>query len=117
VGLLTAAAFPEHRVAAMHITYIGGFGLLAFAVATHVTLGHSGYSKDQAGRPRAVAWFGALFAAAMLIRSVGIVLSAQYFELLGLAAAMWLLGAVIWASYLLPKMWRAPIADELPSSP
>jgi uncharacterized protein involved in response to NO len=116
LGLMSAAAFPEHRVAAMHVTYIGGFGLLAFAVATHVTLGHSGYSKDQAGRPRAVVWFGALFGAAMLIRSAGTVLSSKYFELLGVAAAMWVLGAIIWASYLLPKMWRAPLRDELQSS-
>ena len=116
VGLMSAALFPEHRVAAMHVTYIGGFGLLAFAVATHVTLGHGGYSKDQAGRPRAVVWFGALFAAAMLIRSAGTVLSSKYFELLGAAAAMWLLGAIIWASYLLPKMWRAPLGDESQSS-
>jgi uncharacterized protein involved in response to NO len=112
LGLMSAAAFPEHRVAAMHVTYIGGFGLLAFAVATHVTLGHSGYSNDQAGRPRAVVWFGVLFTAAMLIRSVGTVLSSKYFELLGLAAAMWLLGAIVWASYLLPKMWRAPVRDD-----
>jgi uncharacterized protein involved in response to NO len=111
LGLMSAAAFPQHRVAAMHVTYIGGFGLLAFAVATHVTLGHSGYDKDQAGRPRAVVGFGALFAAAMLIRSVGTVLSSKYFEVLGLAAAMWLLGAIVWASYLLPKMWRAPLRD------
>jgi hypothetical protein len=116
VGLMSAAAFPEHRVAAMHVTYIGGFGLLAFAVATHVTLGHTGNSKDQAGRPRAVAWFGALFAAAMLIRSAGTVLSSRYYELLGLAAAMWILGAITWAFYLLPKIWRAPLADPSPSS-
>jgi uncharacterized protein involved in response to NO len=114
LGLLTAAVFPEHRVAAMHVTFIGGFGTLAFAVATHVTLGHGGYGKEQAGRPRAVAWFGALFALAMLIRSAGTVLSSKYFETLGVAASSWLVASSIWAFYLLPKMWRAPIADESP---
>jgi uncharacterized protein involved in response to NO len=114
LGLLTAAAFPEHRVAAMHVTFIGGFGTLAFAVATHVTLGHGGYAKEQAGHPRAVAWFGGLFAVAMLIRSAGTVLSSKYFELLGVAAATWLAAASIWAIYAFPKMWRAPIADESP---
>jgi uncharacterized protein involved in response to NO len=111
-GLMMAAVFPEHRVAAMHVTFIGGFGLLAFSVATHVTLGHTGYSKDQAGRPRAVAGFGALFAAAMLIRSVGTVLSSRYFEWLGVASVTWLVAACIWAFYLWPKMRRAPISDE-----
>ena len=114
LGLLTAAVFPEHRVAAMHVTFIGGFGTLAFAVATHVTLGHSGYGKEQAGRPHAVAWFGGLFAVAMLIRSAGTVLSSKYFETLGVAAAAWLVAASIWALYVVPKMWRAPIADDSP---
>jgi uncharacterized protein involved in response to NO len=112
LGFMSAAAFPEHRVAAMHVTYIGGFGLLAFAVATLVTLSHSGYDKDQAGRPRAVVWFGALFALAMLIRSIGTVLSSKYFELLGAAAAMWLVGAIVWAFYLVPKMWRPPLKGQ-----
>jgi uncharacterized protein involved in response to NO len=112
IGLMSAAWFTEHRVAAMHVTYIGGFGLLAFSVATHVTLGHSGHVEDQAGRPRAVAWFGALFAVAMLLRSVGAVLSTEYFQVLGLAAVMWLVGAIVWAFYLLPKMWGRPLADE-----
>jgi uncharacterized protein involved in response to NO len=107
-GLLTAALFPEHRVAAMHVTFIGGFGLLAFAVATHVTLGHGGFEKDQAGRPAATTWLAVLIAAAMLLRSLGTVVSSAYFELLGLAAATWLAGATVWAIYLLPKMWGAP---------
>jgi len=115
LGLLTAAVVPEHRVAAMHVTFIGGFGTLAFAVATHVTLGHGGYAKEQAGRPHAVAWFGGLFAVAMLIRSAGTVLSSKYFEALGVAAVAWLVAASVWALYAVPKMWRAPIADE--SSP
>ena len=111
-GLVVAAVFPEHRVAAMHVTFIGGFGLLAFSVATHVTLGHSGHSKDQGGRPRAVAWFGALFLAAMLLRSIGTVVFSAYFELLGLAAMIWLGAALVCAIYLVPKMWRAPLADD-----
>jgi uncharacterized protein involved in response to NO len=116
-GLIVAAVFPEHRVAAMHVTFIGGFGLLAFSVSTHVTLGHSGNSKDQAGRPRAVAWFGALFAVAMLIRSVGTVVSSHYFEWLGVSAVIWLAAACVWALYLLPKMWGKPLADEPAEAP
>jgi uncharacterized protein involved in response to NO len=111
-GLLVAALFPEHRVAAMHVTFIGGFGLLAFAVATHVTLGHAGYATHQAGRPRAIAWFGALFATAMVIRAVGPVLSSSYFQVLGVAALTWLVAACVWAIYLLPKMWHAPLSGE-----
>ena len=37
-GLLLAAVFPEDRIACMHVTYVGGFGLLAFAVVSHTSL-------------------------------------------------------------------------------
>lgn len=116
-GLLMSAVYPEHRVATMHVTFIGGFGLLAFSVATHVTLGHGGYTGDQAGRPRAVAWFGALFAGAMLVRSVATIVSSRYFEWLGVAAVIWLGAACVWAFYVLPKMWRAPLGDEVVQPP
>jgi uncharacterized protein involved in response to NO len=111
IGLLLLAAFPEHRVAAMHVVYVGSFGVLAFAVAAHVTLGHGGYAREQDGRPWPVMAFGVLFASALLLR-IAASASAAYFTWLGVAAALWTAGAAIWAVYLVPKMWRAPLAAE-----
>ena len=113
-GLFAAAALPEQRVACMHIMYVGGFGLLAFAVAAHVALGHAGLAGAQAGRPWAVVAFGFLFVVAMALRVMAAGISAEYFTWLGVAASVWLTGAIVWAGYLLPKMWTPPLSTESP---
>lgn len=110
VGLLAAAALPDQRVEALHVMFVGGFGLLAFAVGTHVGLGHSGEDAAQSGRPWPVIAFGALFALAMGLRVSALAVPNHYFGWLGAAAALWLLGATVWAVYLLPKLWREPLA-------
>ena len=112
IGLFAAAALPDQRVEALHVTFVGGFGLLAFAVGTHVGLGHSGEDAGQAGRPWPVLAFGALFMLAMALRVTALAVPNHYFGWLGTAAALWLLGATVWAVYLLPKLWRAPLAPE-----
>ena len=112
LGLLGAAALPDHRVEALHVTFVGGFGLLAFAVATHVGLGHTGHEAEQTGRPWPVLAFGSLFAIAMVLRASAPAVPAHYFGWLGAAAALWLAGATLWALFLLPKLWRAPLAAE-----
>ncbi|MCC6557103.1 MAG: NnrS family protein [Polyangiaceae bacterium] len=112
VGQLAAAAFPDYRVEALHVLFIGGFGLLSFAVATHVTLGHSGDEARQSGRPWPVLAFGALFAVAMALRIGAIAVPQHYFGWLGAGAALWLLGAFVWSAFLLTRLWRAPLAAE-----
>ncbi len=109
LGLIAAAALPDHRVAALHITFIGGFGLLAFAVAAHVTLAHGGDASAQTGRPWPVLGFGVLFVLALAARASATSVPEHYFGLLGLAAALWLAGATLWAAYLVPRMWRGPL--------
>ena len=107
-GLLAAAALPSFRVEALHVVFVGGFGLLAFTVATHVSLGHTGHDAEQAGRPWPVLAFGALFVAAMALRVTVQTVPAHYFGWLGAAAALWLAGAFVWALFLLPKLWDQP---------
>lgn len=112
VGLALAAIFPGDRVAWMHVVYIGGFGLLAFAVAAHVALGHGGFEAARDGWPWQVLAFGGLFAGAMILRATVTHVPEMYFGWLAAAAAAWLAGAVVWAVFLVPKMWRPPIAPE-----
>jgi len=108
VGLLGAAAFPAARVEALHVMFVGGFGVLSFAVSTHVTLGHSGQEGRQSARSRAVIGFGALFVLALVARIAAPGDPANYFKWLGLAAGAWLLGATVWAAFVLPSILRSP---------
>jgi uncharacterized protein involved in response to NO len=111
LGLVAAALFPAHRVAAMHVAYVGGFGLLAFAVAAHVTMAHSGSPE-----PRPSLWpvaaFGGLLVLAMAIRATATAFVQYYVTALGLAAALWLAGAAVWALFLARWIWRSPEHTE-----
>jgi hypothetical protein len=40
VGLIASAIWPDYRVPAMHILYIGGFSLPVFGVGSHVAMSH-----------------------------------------------------------------------------
>jgi uncharacterized protein involved in response to NO len=110
VGLLGAAAFPATRIEALHVMFVGGFGVLSFAVSTHVTLGHTGQEARQSARSRAVAGFGALFGVALVARIAAPGDPTHYFGWLGLAAGSWLVGATVWAAFVLPSVLRAPSA-------
>ncbi|MBK8255215.1 MAG: NnrS family protein [Polyangiaceae bacterium] len=111
LGLTLSAVFVNDRVAWMHVAYIGGFGLLAFAVAAHVTLGHGGDEAHRDGRPWQVIAFGALFTTAMVLRTLLGRLPDLYFGWMAATAGVWLLGAIVWAVFLVPRMWRAPVGE------
>jgi hypothetical protein len=46
VGLLAAALAPAYRIAAHHVTLIGGFGALTMAIASRVVVTHGGRGPD-----------------------------------------------------------------------
>ena len=103
VGLAAAGLFPSYRVPALHVLFIGGFSLLAFGVATHVALGHLGLEEASRGHPRFVVVLAVAFLLAMLAR-VAADASQTYFEHLGAAAAVWIVGSAVWLAFLGPKL-------------
>lgn len=117
VGLFGAASFPGVRVEALHVMFVGGFGVLAFSVATHVTFGHTGQEARQGARAWPVAAFGLLFAVAMMFRISALADPNSYFRSLGIAASVWLLGTIVWAAYVLPSILRAPAPPTTTTSP
>jgi uncharacterized protein involved in response to NO len=40
LGLVLAAVLPSHAIAALHVTFLGGFGLLTLAIGTRVVVSH-----------------------------------------------------------------------------
>ncbi|HUI27318.1 MAG TPA: NnrS family protein [Candidatus Kryptonia bacterium] len=105
IGLVAAGLFPDYRVPALHILFIGGFALMAFAVATHVALGHLGL--DPLGRPIAVMIAAVMFLLALAAR-VAADASHTYFDHLAWAAGCWLIGSLAWLIYFGPKLLRRP---------
>ena len=54
LGLASAGIWPDYRVPALHVLFIGGFSLLAFGVATHVALSHLKLEHERERSPIAV---------------------------------------------------------------
>ena len=105
LGLIVSGLWPDYRVPALHILFIGGFSLLAFGVATHVSLGHLDMEQVGLGRPPAVIILGAAFILALLARFAADA-SNTYFIHLGWAAAVWILGSATWLAFFGPKLMR-----------
>ncbi len=101
LGLLASALWPDLRVAVLHVAFISGFGLMAFGVATHVSLSHLGMEDLALGRPWPVVVIGSALLWATLTR-VAADAADTYFEHLGLAAAMWLIGTAAWLVFFAP---------------
>ncbi|MCC6765907.1 MAG: NnrS family protein [Deltaproteobacteria bacterium] len=115
VGLVGAALAPDLRIAMLHVLFIGGFSLMGFGVATHVSLNHLDLERLALGRPPAVVALGLCMVLAMLAR-VGADFSEGYFDHLAWAAALWIVGAGAWLAFLGPRLLgRAPRAAPMPA--
>jgi uncharacterized protein involved in response to NO len=101
VGLLASAAWPDYRVPALHILFIGGFGLMAFGVATHVSFAHIGLERFSTGWPPAVVALAIGFLLALAARLAADA-SETYFDHLAWAAGLWLVASLIWLAFLGP---------------
>ena len=108
LGLAASGLWTDYRVPALHVAFIGGFGVLVFAVATHVALSHLDDQRAAAGRPPAVVALAIGLLLAMAAR-VAADWSETYFLHLGWAAGAWIAGSAIWLVYIGPKL--------LPTSP
>ena len=111
LGLLLVAMFPVFRTALLHVTLVGGFALLTFAVATRVVFGHSGNRVLIAGKAR---WL--LVAAAFMLVGMATRISADYFPKVLIShynygALFWAVGAGVWAWKVLPKVLQADPED------
>jgi uncharacterized protein involved in response to NO len=104
-GLALSGLWPQYRVPALHVMFIGGFSALVFAVATHVSLGHLGLESLMSGCPRSVILLAAGLTLALASRLAADV-SHTYFAHLAWAAACWIAGSTAWLAALAPRLWR-----------
>lgn len=104
-GLIASGLVPDFRVPALHVLFIGGFALMAFGVATHVSLGHLDLTREATGRPRPLV---ALFVGLTLALFARVVAdwSDSYFTHLASAALCWIAGTAVWLVWLAPRLLR-----------
>lgn len=111
-GFWGAAFFPEKDIEMLHISFIGGFSLMTFAIATMVIFSHSGY-VEQLKKPLWILWVVLAAIGFSLLKRLLVIFSPEsYFKMLGIASSTWIIGAGAWLIYVLPKLFHIPNEDE-----
>lgn len=112
VGFLGAAIVPIYSVAFLHVSFIAGFTLMIYAVATMVILAHAG-KRQLLEKPLWILWV--VFIGVLLVafkRFAVIFFPDSYFKFLGMASTIWILTAAAWLFFILPKIFVIPGSDE-----
>ena len=106
LGYWAVSIWPRYRVGLLHLTLMGGFSLMVFAVGTMVVLSHAG-EADALRKPLwvlKVAAIGVIGATAM--RILADLWPSGYFPSLAIAALLWLTAAISWLLFIGPRMLR-----------
>lgn len=103
-GFLAVLFFPAFRVNLLHLTFIGGFAILTFVVATRVVFGHSGNAPLLKQRNRWLLLAVGVMLFAMLTRMSGDYWPKVMISHYVYGAILWIIGVLIWAWYVLPKV-------------
>ncbi|MGD7652525.1 MAG: NnrS family protein [Verrucomicrobiales bacterium] len=110
-GWLLAAWFQPLRIGMLHLMFIGGAGLLMFAAATRVILGHN-ERHDRLASPLRwwhALWFLILLTAATRLTSDFVpTVRISHFTY---AAVLWVGFAVFWSGYLVREL-RRPVYQD-----
>lgn len=105
LGLVVAALGPHWSMAGLHIVFIGGFGLLTFAIATRVVIAHGKFGLP--AEPRVLqAPAVLLLLAALVSRVVAEVRPEGALHGYALSAAFWVLACTWWIGAAWPRILR-----------
>ncbi len=112
LGYLVAAVAPGLGKGALHITFVGGFGVLALAVSAQVILGHGGYEELKKGTPWQLVAMGLLLALTVAARLLIETRPMEVLRWISVASSLFLLATLSWAAFLVPKLLRRPRHGE-----
>lgn len=110
LGYLFAAVFPGRPSTGLHLTFIGGFGLLTLAVSAQVSLGHGGMGALLAKYPLRLALVVIAMLAAVAARVSMDLDATRYVLWMGTAAALFLAATLAWLSLVARALWTKPAA-------
>lgn len=111
-GLWLAVVYPPLAIAALHVVFLGGFGLLTLAIGTRVVIAHGRH-----GLPAERVVFTSAVAAAVLVtlllRVSADVFAAHATFLYGASAFAWILGWGAWAVRAIPRIVTVQASGRL----
>ena len=104
LGLWFGFFLPRLRVAALHVIFIGGYSLMIFSFGMLVVLSHSGKAALLNGKLWMLKTIGLFTLLALGFRVAADFFPNRYMIFLHNASGFWVLAAVLWLFYALPKM-------------
>jgi uncharacterized protein involved in response to NO len=112
LGLWLASLFPAYEMTMLHITFVGGFGLLTIMIGSRVITGHCDVkdlwlqSAWQLGVP------GVLILLAVVARLVAGFNSETYAIFLVCGVCLWLLAMLVWGMLFVPRAHPRNVAPD-----
>ena len=116
LGLAAAAALPAHEIAAWHIVFIGGYGLLTMSIGTRVVVSHGGHDFRDEGRVLGLSSLAAL-ALAALVRAGAGEADPGLAPWLATAGVFWTIAWGLWLAAALPRVLRTKRGVMMPAAP
>lgn len=116
LGLAAAALLPAHEIAAWHVVFIGGYGLLTMAIGTRVVVTHGGHDVRDEGRVLGMSSLAALALAAVVRARAGEA-EPGLAPWLATAGAFWTIAWGLWLLAAMPRVWRTKRALMMPAAP
>jgi uncharacterized protein involved in response to NO len=104
LGLWAAFFWPQYRIAALHIIFLGGFSLMIFSFGLLIVLSHSAKAALLNTRLISMRVVGGFVLTAMIFRFIAEMISSQYVVLIHIASGLWVLAALLWAAMTIPKI-------------
>ena len=104
IGLWAPVLTPTYGVHGLHLSFIGGFGLMTFMIAARVTLAHGGYPAGLEVRLRVFPWVAGFVLLAAVTRAAAFVDSKAYVHHLGYAAIAWVGASLFWLRSFGPRI-------------
>lgn len=103
-GLWMSVAWPWGDIVALHVTFIGGFGLMMLVMGVRVVSSHGGFDSFWSGARAFHYVIAVATAGAVAVRVIAPVFPALYLPLLALAAFLWNIALLAWAVMMLPQV-------------
>ena len=100
-GLWLAASWPAQAIAAYHVVFLGGFGLLTLGIGTRVVVSHGRQPLTNEGRLLAVPVLSAV-GLALVLRAFAALAPRIMVAALAASAALWSIAWVLWAVQAVP---------------
>ena len=107
LALVVESIWPQYRLGALHILFIGGFSFILFTVSIRVIFGHSGNAPLFEKRLPFFVMAGAFIFLALISRFVAEIAPAARTVHLIAAALSWMIALLIWMLKVLPKVTMA----------